>query len=584
MCGLSGIYSPNTLKENRSSVENSIATMLHRGPDGVGFFADDRVTLGHCRLAFKGKSPNYPVKDHSGRYHVGLNGEIYNYKSLAKEFGIPNSIVEQGGDAVVVVELFKMLGDESVALLDGHFAFYIYDSNLQELHLYRDRFGSKPLYYLNLGENYYFASEIKSLPVPKDFSLELNLETLNLYFKTQNFYGSDTIFKNVLMVEPGQHLRFDSRGLSTSYFPQEYVVRNLDMSREATSEIVEKLLLESISSQWEHKIEMAGYLSGGVDSSLIAISAKRLGLDYKTYTTKFAHSDTDESNDAKRTASELHFENSTTLLDEDLFWNKVVGISKIVEEPRFGQCINNLVSMQSLSSSSRIALSGIGADELFGGYPWRYFFQNAQHKTPNNLKSLLIEKQCRLTNHDFILKSDPEYATHKLNAIVGDVVESVEGVNLDNAGIFAALNLDLKYWLPSLLVVEDKLSMSLGIETRMPFLTNDFWQLGRQLSAESMLGGNGNVSSGKLPLRSLLEKWGFADISTRPKQGFSAPDNIWFGQTKSMQHIFRKDNPIWDVLDRSSLLEIHNQHIKGIKNHRSLLWSTIYLDDFMINW
>jgi asparagine synthase (glutamine-hydrolysing) len=328
---------------------------------------------------------------------------------------------------------------------------------------------------------------------------------------------------------------------------------------------------------------MAGYLSGGVDSSLIAISAKRLGFNYKTYTTKFANSNIDESVSAKLTASKLHFENITTSLNENSFWNKVVGISKIVEEPRFGQCVNNLVSIQSLSASSRIAMSGVGADELFGGYPWRYFFQGAPLQTPHDLKLLLIEKQCRLSNHDFVLQSDSDYAVHRLNAIVGDVVESVEGENLDNAGIFAALNLDLKYWLPSLLIVEDKLSMSMGVETRMPFLTNDFWQLGRNLRAETILGHDANVAGGKLPLRSLLKKWGFAEISTKPKQGFSAPDNIWFGQTKPMQHIFRKNNPVWDVLDRSLLLDIHDEHITGIKNHRSLLWSTIYLNDFIIS-
>ena len=105
MCGLSGIYSAVTLTGNQLSVEASITSMLHRGPDGVGFYADNRVTLGHCRLAFKGHSPKYPVKDHSGRYHIGLNGEIYNYKSLAKRYGISNSVVEKGGDAVVVIEL-----------------------------------------------------------------------------------------------------------------------------------------------------------------------------------------------------------------------------------------------------------------------------------------------------------------------------------------------------------------------------------------------------------------------------------------------------------------------------------------------
>lgn len=584
MCGLSGTYAPINLKGNQLSVETSIASMLHRGPDGVGFYADNRVSLGHCRLAFKGKSPDYPVKDYSGRYHIGLNGEIYNYKYLAEKYGIANSLVEKGGDAAVVVELFKILGDESIALLDGHFAFYIYDSEQQELHLYRDRFGSKPIYYLNVGENYFFSSEIKALPTPDNFSLELNLNALNLYFKTQNFYGSDTIFKHIFMVEPGQHLRISSRGFTIDYFLQEKEGRNLDMPKESASEIIEKLLLDSISCQWESEFEMSGYLSGGVDSSLIAISAKRLGFDYKTYTTKFANSDTDESNNAKLTASKLNFENITTLLDENSFWNKVVGISKIVEEPRFGQCVNNLVSMQTLSASSRIALSGIGADELFGGYPWRYFFQKGPIKTLHNLKTSLIEKQCRLSNHDLVLNSDTDYATHRLDEIVSDVVGSVGGENLDKVGIYSALNLDLKYWLPSLLVVEDKLSMSLGIETRMPFLTNDFWELGCQLNAESLLGGNGNVTDGKLPLRLLLKKWGFDEISTRPKQGFSAPDNLWFGQTQAMQHIFRKDNLVWDVLDRSSLLNIHNEHINGIKNHRSLLWSIIYLNDFIINW
>jgi asparagine synthase (glutamine-hydrolysing) len=585
MCGLSGIYSPITTMDNKLSVEASITSLLHRGPDGVGFYADGNATLGHCRLAFKGQSPNYPVKDFSKRYHIGLNGEIYNYKLLAKEFGIANSIVEEGGDAVVVVELYKMLGDKCIELLDGHFAFYIYDSDLQELHLYRDRFGSKPLYYLNIGKNFYFSSEVKSLPVPDSFNREINLDTLNLYFRTQNFYGSDTIFKNIFIVEPGQHLRIDENGITFNYFfVNDAVDRNLNLPADSVTEIIEKLLLDSVSNQWEPNIEMAGYLSGGVDSSLIALSAKRLGFDYKTYTTKFTNSLTDESNDAKLTASKLQFQNITTSLDEDTFWNKVLGISKIVEEPRFGQCINNLVSMQALSASSRIAMSGIGADELFGGYPWRYFFPSDSLRSPSDLRRLLIEKQCRLSNSDIVLNSDGDYPLHRLDAIVGESVESVGSENLENAGIYAALNLDLKHWLPSLLVVEDKLSMSLGIETRMPFLTNDFWQLGRQLGAESMLGGSGNIEGGKLPLRALLKNWGFAEIATRPKQGFSAPDNVWFGETKAMNNIFRKNNPLWDLLDRSQLINTHREHIEGAKNHRGLLWSTVYLDDFIAHW
>lgn len=584
MCGLSGIYSAVTTKKSETSVGNSIASMLHRGPDGVGFFADNRAALGHCRLAFKGLSPNYPVKDTGNRYHIGLNGEIYNYKSLAKEYGIPNSAVERGGDAVVVVELYKILGESCVELLDGHFAFYIYDSKLQELHLYRDRFGSKPLYYLHVGDNYYFASEIKSLPLPNDFNRELNLDTLNLYFKTQNFYGSDTIFKNIFILEPGQHVKIDTNGLKVKSFVVDVENRELNLTSESATEIVEKLLLDSVSSQWESEIEMAGYLSGGVDSSLIAISANRLGFEYKTYTTKFTDSLTDESGVASLTASKLHFQNIATSLDEESFWNEVLGISKIVEEPRFGQCINNLVSMQTLSSSSRVAMSGIGADELFGGYPWRYFFPKELHRSSSDLTMMLIEKQCRLSNYDLVLNSNSDYALQRLNTIVGESVKNVEGEKFEDAGIFAALNLDLKYWLPSLLIVEDKLSMSLGVETRMPFLTNDFWKLGRQLTTKTILGGYGKVDGGKLPLRSLLGKWGFSDISTRPKQGFSAPDNFWFGQTKTMQHIFRRNNPLWDVLDRSLLLDIHNEHIQGIKNHRSLLWSTVYLNDFITYW
>jgi asparagine synthase (glutamine-hydrolysing) len=584
MCGLSGIYSPAVARDQKLNVETSIASMLHRGPDGMGFYTDSHATLGHCRLAFKGQSPNYPVTDLSNRFHIGLNGEIYNYRLLAKEFGISESIVEKGGDAAVIVELFKLLGDKCVELLDGHFAFYIYDSELQELHLYRDRFGSKPLYYLNIGKNYYFSSEIKSLPTPNDFIRELNLDTLNLYFKTQNFYGSDTIFKNVFLVEPAQHLRIRPDGLSANYFVDDSEYRNIDLSMESVTANIEELLLDSISKQWEPKIAMAGYLSGGVDSSLIAISAKRLGFDYTTYTTKFSGSITDESHAAKLTAKKLEFENITTTLDETTFWSQVKGISKIVEEPRFGQCINNLVSMQTLSTSSRIAMSGIGADELFGGYPWRYFFPEDTLQSPTNLTTLLIEKQCRLTNYNLVSNSDSNFALHRLNSVVANVVENIDFRDLESAGVLAALNLDLKYWLPSLLVVEDKLSMSLGIETRMPFLTNDFWRIGRQLCVETILGDKSNVDGGKIPLRSLLKKWGFAELSTRPKQGFSAPDNVWFGQTTAMQQIFQKSNPIWDVLDHPSLLEIHKEHINGVKNHRGLLWSTIYLNDFLVNW
>jgi len=586
VCGLSGIFSNSLEQDAAIRVNESIDSLVHRGPDAVGYFSNENVKLGHCRLAFKGQNPNNPVSDSGKRFYLGLNGEIYNYKELAKEYGISKSIVDSAGDAGVVVELYKLLGEKSIGLLDGHFAFYIFDSLRNEIHLYRDRFGSKPLYYIRLGHEFIFCSEIKSLPLPRNYTPALNIDALSLYFRTQNFYGSETIFQSIFLVEPGQHVSLSQHGVQTEFFYLPTFSRDEEDTTESVLHEFERFFLDSVESQWEEGIQVSGYLSGGVDSSLIAICANKLGFSYDTYTTKFASSSHDESMTAKNTASRLEFENFSVELDESLFWNRVSGISRVVEEPRFGQCINNLMSMESISGRSKIVMSGIGADELFGGYPWRYSFADPQILTIPVLKNALISKQCRLSpfSEDLVSNVDRTYAEVKLNLIVDEVLAKHSEHNLDKRGLYAAMSLDLKYWLPSLLVVEDKLSMSLGIETRMPFLNNNLWKLGNTVSAKTIFRDFKGTVEGKVPLRLLLTKWGFDELSTRPKQGFSAPDNLWFSKSKHMEKIFKKSNPLWDILIRENFQRIYSEHNSGGLNHRGLLWSLIYMDDFITHW
>jgi asparagine synthase (glutamine-hydrolysing) len=585
MCGLVGVYSKRLNSEISEDIQGAINEIVHRGPDGIGYYEDHCVHLGHCRLAFRGTLVEYPITSYNERFVLGLNGEIYNYEELGRSIGLSSKDIKEGGDARVFVEYFSRFGEKSLVKFDGHFSAYIYDSLTKEIFLIRDRFGSKPLYYLEELDRVYFASEIKALQVLKNTKLEIDYQNLDLYLRTQNFYGESTIFRNVYSILPGEIVCFKNGVLRRTFFYSKQQSREKSMPG---SDEIGQLILNSINAQWDESSDVSGYLSGGLDSSLIAIGAKKLGKDYLPVVVGFEDSLLDESIYAQDTAHKLGYKLEQIILSEDDFWSSIRGISTIVEEPRFGQCVNNLIAVRSLSNYSRIAMSGVGGDELFGGYPWRYSvdksFANQDDVTTDILRKTHrlfdLDLESKITN-----KINRESSIELLKSKIDRVIRPLASSNLNNYSINASLMIDLEFWLPSLLLVEDKLAMSVGVETRLPFLSNALWEIGTGLPVRGLFATDEfGVLTGKAPLRDLAKQWGWNEISNRPKRGFSAPDNLWLKNRTGMSFMQDKNAAIWDYVDFGTANYFYDKHsVKG-ENFRAILWSFVYLNDFFNNY
>ena len=389
MCGIAGLFEPTLLTssvELRSQVADMTATLTHRGPDAEGDWCqpDEGIYFGHRRLSVIDLGPegSQPMHSPDGRWVVSYNGEIYNYPALRNRLSGEGLGFRGQSDTEVLVGAIQQWGLlATLEASEGMFALAAWDRNQRQLHLVRDRFGEKPLYYGWVGDALAFGSELKALQVLPRFDSAIDRDAVALFLRHNCVPAPHTIYRNVSKLSPGQMVTFDADSRPGRLPPprdywsagraiEEARSHPLDGSANQLADQLEGLLSDSVHARMVADVPVGAFLSGGVDSSLVvALMQRHHGQGVRTFTVGFADRAFDESREAAAIAAHLGTDHTTMRISDDEAADLLPGLSDIWDEP-FGDVSQIPMLLVSRLARTRVTvcLSGDGGDELFAGY------------------------------------------------------------------------------------------------------------------------------------------------------------------------------------------------------------------------
>jgi asparagine synthase (glutamine-hydrolysing) len=616
MCGIAGVLDLRGRAVPPAVLEQMTRRLAHRGPDGEGVFVDGCLGLGHRRLAVIDLSPAgaQPMSSPDGRFVLSFNGEIYNYRELRGELVARGHRFRTATDTEVLLLAWAEWQEALLERLNGMFAFAIWDARERSLVLARDRFGVKPLYWSVRDGVFAFGSEVKAILAHPAFSAEVDREALLEYFTFQNYFTDRTMFRGVSLLPAGGWLRLSPEDASPPaprrYWDYQFIEPDASCgpSDDELAEELDHLFRRAVERQLVSDVELGSYLSGGIDSGSITAVAARTFPWLKTFTCGFDLRSTsglelayDEREKAEYMSYLFRTEHYEMVLKSGDMERALPRLAWHLEEPRVGQSYPNFYAAGLAARFVKVCLSGTGGDELFGGYPWRYY-----RAVVNSSFEDYVDKYYRYW-HRLV----PNSALRRLFAPIRADVRHVwtrdifrdvfarHASSLERPEDYVnhSLYFEARTFLHGLLVVEDKLSMAHGLETRVPFLDNDLVDFAMRLSVRRKLGNLGEVvrlnenepgiktqkffertRDGKMLLRRTLARYVPPEISEDVKQGFSAPDASWF-KGDSIDYVRRE---LWDpkarifeYLDAATAQELVGEHLDGRENRRLFIWSLL---------
>lgn len=612
MCGIAGIFNLNRRAVSREYLEKMSAIIVHRGPDGEGYFIDNNIGFAHRRLTILDTSQlgSQPMHSSSGDWVIVFNGCIYNFKELRTELGLKGRSFKSNSDTEVIAEGLSEYGIAFIKRLNGMFAIAAWQIQSKTLYLSRDRHGIKPLYYWFNGQHFVFASEIKAILQHPAYNIAVDFSALNQYFTFQNVFTYNTLFKDISILPPANTVAITEATTTiqrNSWW--DYDVYSVDNSMSFTDakELTSKYLEKAVNSQLISDVPVGSYLSGGMDSGSITAIAVKTIPRITTFTAGFDMTEVtgfeanyDERRDAELMANYYGTEHYEQVISaSDLGWS----LPKLVwhlEDIRLGMSYPNFYISRLASRFVKVCLQGTGGDEIYGGYPWRYyrifksldqreFFDNYydfwQRLVPDTDKSSLFNK----ATFSQIDISEPRKVFEKVFTFNEDLKYISPEQHIQNSMYF-----ELKTFLPGVLLVGDKLSMAHSLEERCPFLDNNLVDIALKIPVRHKLGELEKMkridenefrdkrklyqeyNDGKNVLRQAMYEMLPKEIINRRKQGFSAPDASWYrGENASYikKLLLNKDAAIFEFIERPYVERIVDEHINRHINHRLLLWS-----------
>ncbi len=574
MCGIAGFYL--NIPKNVKLIEKMTSQLHHRGPDDYGFFAINnnkvvlwkeavkefgtQIALGHRRLSIIDLSTlsSQPMSDHWGRFWIIFNGEIYNYIELKQE--LKNVFLKTRSDTEVLVNLLAQKGLSALNLLNGIFAFALYDTQKKILYLVRDQLGIKPLYYFINNDGIYFASEIKPLLEILGKPI-INHEIIPTYLMSNWVPEPETLFKSIKKLEPGHFLAIDE---SISILKEKYW--DLEFKphyKKNWKEVLNGILTRTIERQLRSDVPIGFFLSGGLDSSLLAAKAcKDLGLKIATFTTGFEVAKKNLDDDlyySRLVAKSLQTEHHEIVITPDItqLLPKVVDT---LEEPLADTApLCSYLICEEASKRFKVLISGQGADELFGGYPtfqagWvsyslrnvspslrritdivaksiPYSFAKREFQTVHRLRKIInassvpwpetyfhLRSPFRIADLEILINSDLKRNEFFKNHL--ELSKKMAESDIWHQMMF----MDIKTYLPSLnLNYSDKTSMAHSIELRVPFLDQEIVNLVTKIPSEEKI----TLRASKIILKKVASSYLPKKVIKRRKTGFGLPIRNW---------------------------------------------------------
>ena len=601
MCGITGLINTDDAPVSPVILKKMTDAIVHRGPDGEGHWIEGNIGLGHRRLSIIDLSPagHQPMISTDHRYVLSYNGEIYNYRELRTELEAAGYWFRSKTDSEVVLHALAHWGTDALLRFNGMFALALWDRKEKNLLLARDRYGIKPLYYARQGNTFAFGSEQKAITAQPSFKRILNNPALLEYFTFQNIFTDQTLLKGIHILKAGHYATFNAQSSAFStreYWDYRFREPDHPASKQEYLEELDRLFRQAVNRQLVSDVELGSYLSGGMDSGSITSIAAQSFPNLKTYTCGFDLSSAsgielafDERPKAEAMSARFKTEHYEMVLKAGDMERCLAQVAWHLEEPRVGQSYPNYYAAKLAGKFVKVVLSGSGGDELFGGYPWRYYraanSQNFEHYIDQYYhywQRLVDNRQLK----QMFAPVASEVSGVWTRDIFRDVFSTHHNVlNRPEDYINHSLYFEAKTFLHGLFVVEDKLSMAHSLENRVPFMDNDLvLRINENEPGDKQGQFFQKTNDGKQILREMMSRYIPADITRAEKQGFSSPDASWF-KGESMDFVKRKllngNSRIYEVLDRKAVTPLIEQHLSGEKNRRLLIWSLLNVEAWM---
>jgi len=615
MCGFAGFTNPHseTLAEN--IIKKMLHPIKHRGPDSNSIHINKKIVLGHYRLAIIDlQGGQQPRIDHENGSYLVFNGEIYGYKEQAKLLTAQGIFLKDKSDTEILFQSLKYLGvEKTLKTIDGMFAFAYYESKSDTLWLARDPVGEKPLYYSIKDNSTYFGSELSCLAACSDIlPYEIDEKSLFSYLHMDYVPKDKTIISNIYKVLPGELIKIKENHVYKDFYYKINYETKINISKNNAIDQLESLLEKSIEERLVADVPVGVFLSGGIDSSLIAYYAKKYNNNVKSFTIKMASDSYDESKYAKLVANHLGIENNIAEFDNNEIINSLKVIEDKLDEPLSDPSILPTFLLSKFAKKQvKVVLSGDGADELFCGYaPFKSInYLKALSFIPKNIGniiSLISEsmptKDAYMSYH-FLLKhvsrgfgwptylqvfrwmsplSDKNITTlvnkdfrpnYNAKTIWKNLLYNQEDNKLELTDALSKLFYD--FYLPNdILTKVDRASMYNGLEVRSPFLSKSIIEFSSQLPNKYKL----NHNNTKLILRELSSRILPKTISSRKKHGFAIPlAKMIRGPLKERieDTLLSNSYPVSKYFNKPELEKLLKNHFQGIDN-RKPIWA-IYM-------
>lgn len=552
MCGISAIVHPKGELQVRSILEGMNAAMTHRGPDAGGVFTNEHIGLGHRRLSIidTEQSANQPMRSSNNNWIIVFNGEIYNYVEL-KANELQDVTFKTASDTEVILELFQRYGIECLSKLKGMFAFVIHNAETKETFVVRDRYGMKPLYFSMQKNGCFIASEIRSLLASDSIPRKLNRVALEEYIETQTVCAPNTLIENVQLLEAGHYLHFKENETTKHCYYRLLADTSYELTdKKSTQELLRSTLRESVVQHMRADVPFGAFLSGGIDSSLlVGLMSEVRSEKINTFQISFEEEAFDERKYAQLVANKFGTDHHEINLSAKAFLHDIPSAVASIDFPSGDGPNTYAVSKATKEAGLKVAISGLGGDELFAGYPVFQYIQSIEksfllklsypfRKSASTLLNTISSSRSLRKKAELLGLPKANLASAfplvrnvwKANELISRTTKHFEIENNFNF-IFekqapllnrvSAAEME-SYMQHVLLRDSDQMSMAHSLEIRVPFLDHQVVELATHLSND--------LKNPTSPKKFLTET--FADILpeevvNRKKMGFTLPWSVW---------------------------------------------------------
>ncbi|MBW2003230.1 MAG: asparagine synthase (glutamine-hydrolyzing) [Deltaproteobacteria bacterium] len=614
MCGICGILNfDSEMTVRQPEIDRMVNQLLHRGPDDSGVWLDERIALGHVRLAVidLSKAANQPMSNEDGSIWITCNGEVYNFFELRKKLESKGHRFRSRSDTEVIIHLYEEEGIDCVDHLRGMFAFAIWDENKKQLLLARDRMGQKPLYYYEDREKLLFASEIKGILASGLVKKSPDYGALYQYLCLGYVPHPKTGFENINKLSPGHRLVISGSNIVLEpYWSLDKDFNQSEVLDESeTSQRLIDLLMEATRIRMVSDVPLGGLLSGGIDSNAVVAMMSRCAGQVKTFTIGFEDKLYDERKEARFLANRLETDHHEMVVRPDII-DILPKIVRAYDEPFADpSAIPSYYVAQMARQHVKVVLNGDGGDENFAGYGTyiQGIVGSWAEKIPQNLGRILSKILCQkkpgkfqslaqvlalsgksqawifnslkliapLIQVNSLLSEDFRKMVQEIDAI-GHLVELYESFDRGDH-INTMLAVDLKTFLPDdLLFKIDIATMSHGLEARSPFLDHHLVEFAAALPGNLKLKGINKKYILKLALKDLIP----TEIIERPKRGFDVPVSSWLrGELRDIAYDMLLNNSASQQLFKEHGLEtLLRDHCSGKQDFGRLIWTLLMLE------